>query len=145
VSKKLGASFFSSQLPGYRDEVNLISPTLAFQLMRKFSRFDLMGSNLGALCISGMEGEAMNILIAEPSRHIGTPTVIIIEGLEKFETSDCDQNSWCSKFLSALKKHLPQMSGIKFLITAPHEKDYIRRAFRPFGSKLMVAPNPNAS
>jgi hypothetical protein len=140
MSGKLGASFFCSRQSSDRGEIRLIAPTLALQLAHNFPDFLewIRGSDLGRFCAAGQERTAIQILIAEPSRKSETSTVIIIDALEKCKRSDSGDPMKDSKFLSALKENLGRMPGIKFLITAPCDESYMRRAFRSFGSDLVA-------
>ena len=124
---QLGATFFCSRNFEDRSTIQLIFPTIAVQLARKYIEFrstfvPLVQSNPGiayeSLC------NQMNKLIVQPLRESTISTVIVIDALD-----ECKDEEPASEILSVLAEFVSEIPKAKFFITARPEPR-IRKAFR---------------
>jgi len=111
----LGASFFCSRESDDRSNIQLIFPTLAFQLAHSYPRFregllKLLWTNPDV----GQESPCsqMEKLIVGPLKETQIQTLIIIDALDK-----CEDQGTRSAILSALSEHVDQIPNVKFFIT----------------------------
>jgi len=113
----LGASFFCSRGSQGRNDVQLIFPTLAFQLARRYPKFreELLkvmreNPNVGQGSLESQVEE----LIVGPFEVTQIQTLIIIDALD-----ECDSRGQGSigMFLSSLSDHMDGIPNVKFLIT----------------------------
>ena len=127
VDGRLGASFFCSRDFEDRSNLQVIFPTLAFQLACQYPqlRKELLGvlkerPNVGheSLC------SQMEKLIVGPLKATGIPTIIIIDALD-----ECKDKEPASAILSILSRYVDQIPNIKFFITGRPEPR-IRSGFR---------------
>ena len=123
----LGASFFCSRYYEDRSNLQIIFPTLAFQLARRYPAFReqlipvLMASpDVGreTLC------SQMEKLIVQPFQETQIVTLIIIDALD-----ECRDDQPASALLAVLSCYLHEVSNVKFLITGRPEPR-IRSGFR---------------
>ena len=124
---KLGASFFCSRDFEDRRNLQIIFPTLAFQLARRYSRFreELLlvlktSPDLGRESLSSQ----MEKLIVGPLKTTHDPTLIIIDALD-----ECKDEEPASAILSILSRYVEQIPHVKFFITGRPEPR-IRSGFR---------------
>ena len=115
----LGASFFCSRDFEDRSNLNLIFPTLAFQLAHKYPHFrshfvSLLRSNPDIVHES--LSSQMQKLIAEPLRKTRVSTVIVIDALD-----ECKDDEPSSAILSVLGRFVEEIPGAKFFITGRPE------------------------
>jgi len=124
---KLGASFFCSRDFEDRSNLQMIFPTLAFQLACRYPRFqtDLLQvlkecPDVGheSLC-SQMERLLVGLLKAT-----AIPTLIIIDALD-----ECKDKEPASAILSILSRYVDEIPNVKFFITGRPEPR-IRSGFR---------------
>ena len=127
AGNRLGASFFCSR--GFEDRSNLqlIFPTLAFQLSQEYSAFrtslvPLLQSNPDVIHQSLQD--QVQIFLVEPLRSAGVSTVIVIDALDECRDEDPE-----SAMLLVLGKSVPQIPGVKFIITSRPER-HITAGFR---------------
>ena len=113
----LGASFFCSRGCGTMD-IQLILPTLAFQLAHRYPRFrEELLKILGENHDIGQESldSQMEKLIVSPFEATQIRTLIIIDAL--------DQCNWqrdrqpAIRFLSSLSQHMAGIPNVKFFVT----------------------------
>ena len=124
---RLGASFFCSRGVEDRSNLQLIFPTLAFQLAQKYSAFrtslvPLLQSNPDVIHES-LQDQMQNFLV-EPLRSAGVSTVIVIDALD-----ECRDEEPESAMLLVLGKSVPQIPAVKFIITSRPEM-HIMAGFR---------------
>jgi len=124
---KLGASFFCSRDFEDRSNLQLIFPTLAFQLAYQYPLFrkELLQvlrahRNVGreSLC------SQMEKLIVGPLKATNIPTLIIIDALD-----ECKDEQPASAILSILSRNVDKIPKVKFFITGRPEAP-IRSGFR---------------
>jgi len=124
---KLGASFFCSRDFEDRSNLQVIFPTLAFQLACQYPAFrkELLRVLKGcpdarheSLCLQ------MEKLLVGPLRATGIPTLIIIDALD-----ECKDKEPASAILSILSRYVGRIPNVKFFITGRPEPR-IRRGFR---------------
>ena len=124
---KLGASFFCSRDFEDRSNLQMILPTLAFQLAYQYPDFrrELIQvlrtrPDVGhdSLC------SQMEKLIVGPLKVTNIPTLIIIDALD-----ECKDEKPASAILSILSCHVNEIPGVKFFITGRPETR-IRSGFR---------------
>ena len=125
---QLGASFFCSKGSGDRGKVQLIFPTLAAQLARKYIKIrkiliPLMHSHsyiaYQPLCVQ------MRNLIVLPLKQSDISTVIVIDALD-----ECEGEEPASAILPLLRLFAPEIPKVKFLLTSrpePHISDAFNR------------------
>src|ERR1700743_389091 len=124
---KLGASFFCSRDFEDRSNLQMIFPTLAFQLACQYPPFrkELLEvlkqrPDVGheSLC------SQMEKLLVGPLNATGIPTLIIIDALD-----ECKDKEPASAILSILSRYVDQIPDVKFFITGRPEPR-IRSGFR---------------
>jgi len=124
---KLGASFFCSRDSEDRSNLQMIFPTLAFQLAYRYPLFrkELL-QVLRAHRDVGQESlcSQMEKLIVGPLKAIGIPTLIIIDALD-----ECKDGEPASAILSILSRCVDKIPKAKFFITGRPEAP-IRSGFR---------------
>ena len=124
---KLGASFFCSRDFVDRSNLQMILPTLAFQLAYRYPPFrkELLGV-LKATPDAGRESLCLQMkkLIVGPFRANPIPTLIIIDALD-----ECKDEEPASAILSVLSRYMPDIPTVKFFITGRPEAR-IRSGFR---------------
>ena len=126
ADEKLGASFFCSRDFDDRSNLQMIFPTLAFQLDR-YPRFrEELVQVLRAHRDVGQESlySQMGKLIVGPLRATSIPTLIIIDALD-----ECKDEKPASAVLSILSRYMPDIPNVKFFITGRPEAR-IRSGFR---------------
>ena len=116
---RLGASFFCSRGVEDRSNLQLIFPTLAFQLAQKYPAFrislvPLLQSDPDIVHES-LQDQLQKFLV-EPLRSAGVSTVIVIDALD-----ECRDEEPESAMLLVLGKSVSQMHGVKFIITSRPE------------------------
>ena len=127
---RLGASFFCSRDFGDRSDLNLIFPTLAVQLARKYTEFR-------SIFIPLVESDPditheplynqMKKLIIEPLEKSAISTVIVIDALD-----ECKDDEPASAILSVIGQFVSQIPKVKFFLTGRPEPR-IQEGFRlPF-------------
>ena len=115
----LGASFFCSRDFEDRSDLQLIFPTLAFQLAHKYHKFR---SILVPLLQSDPDVaheslySQMEKLVVEPLRSAGVSTVIVIDALD-----ECVDEEPLSAFLTTLGRFAEEIPKVKFLVTGRPE------------------------
>jgi len=112
---RLGATFFCSK--DFKDQrsLQLIFPTLAFQLAHKYKRFrsiliPLIQSNPG-IVYEPLYGQ-MKKLIVQPLKESCISTIIVIDALD-----ECEDNKPASVILSILGKLVAKIPRVKFFLT----------------------------
>ena len=124
---KLGASFFCSRDSEDRSNLQMIFPTLAFQLAYQYPLFrkELL-QVLRAHRDVGQESlcSQMEKLIVGPLKVTRIPTLIIIDALD-----ECKDKEPASTILSILSRYVDRIPDIKFFITGRPESR-IRSGFR---------------
>jgi len=131
---RLGASFFCSRGVEDRSNLQLIFPTLAFQLAHKYPAFR---SSLIPLLQSDPDvvheslQDQMQRLLVEPLRSADISTVIVIDALD-----ECRDEEPESAILLVLGQSAPSLPRVKFFITSRPER-HIMTGFRgPLLEKL---------
>jgi len=124
---QLGASFFCSRDFEDRRNLQLIFPTLAVQLARKYPKFrsafvPLVKSNPG-IAYESLYNQ-MDKLIVGPLVGSGISTVIVIDALD-----ECKDEEPASAILSVLGRFVSKLPGVKFFVTGRPEPR-IREGFR---------------
>ena len=124
---QLGASFFCSRDFEDRRNLQLIFPTIAVQLARKYTKFrsafvPLAQSNPG-IAYESLYNQ-MDKLIAGPLRESDISTVIVIDALD-----ECKDEEPASTILSVLGRFVSKLPGVKFFLTGRPERR-IREGFR---------------
>jgi len=124
---QLGATFFCSRDFEDRSNLQLIFPTIAVQLARKYAEFrsnfvPLVQSNPG-IAYESLSNQ-MNKLIARPLRKSAVSTVIVIDALD-----ECKDEEPLSAVLSVLGRFVSEIPEVKFFIAARPEPR-IREGFR---------------
>ena len=127
ADNRLGASFFCSRGAEDRNDLQLIFPTLAFQLARRYPEFrssliPLLQSNLDVVHESLLD--QMEKFLVEPLRSVEISTVIVIDALD-----ECKDNSLESTILLALAQLVSDIPGVKFFVTSRPET-HIMAGFR---------------
>ena len=124
---KLEASFFCSQDFKDRNNLQMIFPTLAFQLAYQYPLFRVKllqalkahpDIRQASLC------SQMERLIVGPLKTTNTPTLIIIDALD-----ECKDKEPASAILSILSHYMTKIPSVKFFITGRPEPQ-IRTGFR---------------
>ena len=124
---KLGASFFCSRDFEDRSNLEMIFPTLAFQLAYRYPPFRKeLVQVLRAHRDVGQESlySQMEKLIVRPLKTTTISTLIIIEALD-----ECKDEEPASAILSILSRYMPNIPNVKFFITGRPEAR-IRTGFR---------------
>jgi len=124
---KLGASFFCSRDFEDRSNLQVIFPTLAFQLAYWYPLFrekllQVLKANPGIEC--GSLCFQLEMLIVGPFQAMQTPTLIIIDALD-----ECHDEEPASALLSVLSRYVDEIPLVKFFITGRPEPR-IRSGFR---------------
>ena len=123
----LGASFFCSRDFADRNNLQLIFPTLAFQLAYQYPPFrEKLLQVLRAIPDAGQESlcSQMEKLIVGPLKATHIPTLIIIDALD-----ECKDEEPASAILSVLSRYMDEIPYAKFFITGRPEPR-IRSGFR---------------
>ena len=124
---KLGASFFCSRDFEDRNNLQMIFPTLAFQLACQYPSFrkellrvlkERLDTGNESLC------SQMEELLVGPLKVTTIPTLIIIDALD-----ECKDKEPASAVLSILSRYVDQIPNVKFFITGRPEPR-IRSGFR---------------
>ena len=116
---QLGASFFCSRDFEDRRNLQLIFPTLAVQLARKYTEFRLI---LTPLIQSDPDiayeslYDQMDKLIVQPLNESGISTVIVIDALD-----ECEDEEPASAILSVLGRLVSDIPKVKFFLTGRPE------------------------
>ena len=115
----LGASFFCSRVFEDRSNLQLIFPTLAFQLAQKYPAFrssliPLLQSNPDIVHESLQD--QMEKFLVEPLQSAGVSTVIVIDALDECKDEDPE-----SAVLLVLGQSVSDIPGVKFFITSRPE------------------------
>ena len=123
----LGASFFCSRGVEDRSNLQLIFPTLAFQLAQKYPEFrscliPLLQSDPDIVHES-LQGQMEKFLV-EPLQSVGISTVIVIDALD-----ECTDDDPESAILLVLGRSASEIPGVKFFITSRPER-HIMTGFR---------------
>jgi len=123
----LGAGFFCSRESVKRSNVQLIIPTLAFQLAHRYPRFreelvKLLRTNPDV----GQEHLSLQLekLIVGPFEATQIQTLIIIDALD-----ECDDKS-VHLFLMSLSRHMDGIPNVKFFVTGRPVGDMAYGFFR---------------
>ena len=124
---RLGASFFCSREYQDRRDLQLIFPTLAVQLSRRYPEFrsafvKLIRSNPDIIHESLYN--QIEKLIAQPLTESAISTVIVIDALD-----ECEDEEPASAILSVLGRFVAKIPAVKFFITGRPESR-IREGFR---------------
>ena len=127
ADNRLGASFFCSRGVEDRSNLQLIFPTLAFQLAQQYPEFrssliPLLQSNPDITHESLLD--QMEKFLVEPLQSTDISTVIIIDALDECKDEDPE-----SAILLVLGQSISDIPGVKFFITSRPEK-YIMTGFR---------------
>ena len=116
---QLGASFFCSRDFEDRRNLQLIFPTLAIQLSRKYAEFR---SILTPLIQSDPDiayeslYDQMEKLIVQPLNESGISTVIVVDALD-----ECEDEEPASAILSVLGRLVSEVPNVKFFLTGRPE------------------------
>ena len=124
---KLGASFFCSRDFEDRSNLQMIFPTLAFQLACQYTSFrEGLLRVLKAHPDVGHESLCSQIekLLVNPLKSTAIQTLIIIDALD-----ECKDKEPASAILSILSRYVGQIPSVKFFITGRPEPR-IRSGFR---------------
>ena len=116
----LGASFFCSRESDKRSDIQLILPTLAFQLAHRYPRFrEELVKLLRANPDVGQERLSLQLekLIVGPFEATQIQTLIIIDALD-----ECDNGS-VRFFLMSLSQHMDGIPNVKFFVTGRPVRD----------------------
>jgi len=116
---RLGASFFCSRGVEDRSNLQLIFPTLAFQLAQKYPAFrssliPLLQSNPDVVHESLQD--QMQKFLVEPLRSADISTVIVIDALDECRDDDPE-----SAILLVVGQSVRDIPGVKFFITSRPE------------------------
>ena len=123
----LGASFFCSRGVEDRSNLQLIFPTLAFQLAQQYPEFrsllvPLLRSNPDIVHESLVD--QMEKFLVEPLRSADISTVIVIDALDECKDDDPE-----SAILLVLGQFVSDIPGVKFFVTSRPEV-HIMAGFR---------------
>jgi WD40 repeat protein len=116
---RLGGSFFCSRDSADRGNLQLIFPTLAVQLARKYPEFR---SSLVPLvrsdpeCATESLYNQMRRMIVGPLKESGITTVIVIDALD-----ECKDEEPESAILSVIGQFASEIPGVKFFLTGRPE------------------------
>ena len=116
---RLGASFFCSRDFEDRRNIQLIFPTLATQLARKYAEFrsilvPLIQSDPG-IAYESLHNQ-MDKLIVQPLNQSGISAVIVIDALD-----ECEDEEPASAILSVLGRFVSDTQKVKFFLTGRPE------------------------
>jgi hypothetical protein len=124
---QLGASFFCSRDFADRSNLQLIFPTLAVQLARRYTGFRSIfvpvvqsNPNIAHESLS----DQMNKLIVRPLRASATSTIIIIDAL-----NECKDEEPVSAILFVLGQFISRIPKVKFFLTSRPDPR-VREGFR---------------
>ena len=125
----LGASFFCSRGFEDRNNLQLIFPTLAFQLAQQYPEFrssliPLLRSNPDIIHESLWD--QMQMFLVEPLQTTGISTVIVIDALDECKDEDPE-----SAILLVLGRSVSEIPKVKFLITSRPERHIVTGFRRP--------------
>ena len=123
----LGASFFCSRVVEDRSNLQLIFPTIAFQLAQRYPEFrssliPLLESNPDIVHESLLD--QMEKFLVEPLQFADISTVIVIDALDECKDDDPE-----SAILLVLGQFASDIPGVKFFITSRPER-HIMTGFR---------------
>ena len=124
---KLGASFFCSRDFEDRSNLQMIFPTVAFQLAYRYPPFRkelLQVLRAHRDVVQESLCTQMERLIVRPFKATGISTLIIIDALD-----ECKDGEPASAILSVLSRYMANIPNVKFFITGRPE-DRIRSGFR---------------
>ena len=123
----LGASFFCSRDFEDRRNLQLIFPTLAVQLARKYAEFRSVFTPLirsdPEIAFKSLYDQ-MKKLIVQPLKESNISTVIIIDALD-----ECEDEEPGSAILSVLGRFVREIPKVKFILASRPEQS-IRSGFR---------------
>ena len=127
ADNRLGASFFCSRGFEDRSDLQLIFPTLAFQLAQQYPEFrssliPLLRSNPDVVHESLLD--QMEKFLVEPLRSADISTVIVIDALDECKDDDPE-----SAILLVLGQFVSDIPGVKFFVTSRPEV-HIMAGFR---------------
>ena len=116
---RLGASFFCSRGSNDRSDLQLIFPTLAFQLAEQYPRFrsslvHLLQTN-SDITYQSLEDQMEKFLV-EPFRSTNISTVVVIDALD-----ECRDEDLGPEILPVLAKLIRVVPGVKLFITSRPE------------------------
>ena len=119
AERLLGASFFCSRDSEDRSNLQLIFPTIAFQLARKYPDFrshfvSLLRTNPDVVHESLYS--QMEKFIAKPLREARISTVVVIDALD-----ECKDDEPSSAIPSVLDRFVGDISRVRFFITGRPE------------------------
>ena len=116
---RLGASFFCSRDFEDRRNLQLIFPTLATQLARKYTEFRsilvLLIQSDPEIAYESLYNQ-MEKLVAQPLNESGISTVIVIDALD-----ECEDEESASAILSVLGRLASGIPRVKFFLTGRPE------------------------
>ena len=126
---RLGASFFCSRAVEDRGNLQLIFPTLAFQLAQQYPEFrssliPLLQSNPDVVHESLRD--QMETFLVEPLRSAGISTVIVIDALD-----ECRDEEPESAILLVLEQSISKIPRVKFFITSRPKTLVVNGFHRP--------------
>ena len=137
---RLGASFFCSRDFEERSNIQMIFPTLAFQLAYRYPLFrDQLLHVLRANPGIGQESlcSQMEKVIVGPFKATRIPTLIIIDALD-----ECKDKEPASAILSVLSRYVDEIPEVKFFITGrpepPIRSGFRLESFRPITEVLRL-------
>ena len=127
ADNRLGASFFCSRGVEDRSNLQLIFPTLAFQLAQQYPEFrssliPLLRANPDVVHESLLD--QMKKFLVEPLRSADISTVIVIDALDECKDDDAE-----SAILLVLGQLVSDIPGVKFFVTSRPEV-HIMAGFR---------------
>jgi len=113
---RLGAAFFCSKEFKDRRNLQLIFPTLAFQLAHRYKRFrsiliPLIQSDPG-IVYESLHGQIKK-LIVQPLKQSCISTIIVIDALD-----ECEDNGPVSVILSILQQFVARIPKVKFFLSS---------------------------
>ena len=125
ADNRLGASFFCSRGVEDRSTLQLIFPTLAFQLAQRYPDFrssliPLLQSN-PEITHESLRDQMENLLVG-PLQSAAISTVIVIDALD-----ECNDEDPESAILLVLGKSISKIPRVKFLITSRPEMHIMSR------------------
>jgi len=131
---RLGASFFCSRDYEDRKNIELIFPTLATQLARKYREFRAIlvpliqpDKNIAYIPLY----DQMRRLIVQPLKESGISTVIVIDALD-----ECEDEGPASAILSVLGRLVSEIPKVKFFLTGRPEPRISRGFHLPLLTKI---------
>ena len=126
---QLGASFFCSRDFKNRSDLNLIFPTLSFQLACRYPGFrssliPILQSNPGIIGQESLCGQAEKLIVTPLREHKEISTVIVIDALDEYTDGEPQ-----SAILSVIGQFITEIPNVKFFITGRPEP-HIQSGFR---------------